>query len=253
MKYIGITDFTEESEVRAMLRVLENTNNTLGRRLMVGVMMSWKTLNELPTTWSNVWPANEEIAGIFIDHPGVQNTLNYADYDNQTTIHHLLEAIQISGTQIHALQLDMIWPDVHMVHTLKNAHPDLAIIMQANAGALSQVYDDPSRFVTRLNEYGSAIDGVLLNRSMGRGAALDANALLPFARAIKSVTKKVAVAGGLGPHALHLVEPLIKEFPDISIDAQEQLRVSGDAQDPINWLLARNYIVEAMKLFEKYT
>ncbi len=58
----------------------------------------------------------------------------------------------------------------------------------------------------------------------------------------------IVVAGGLGPYTVRLVEPLLAEFPNISIDAQGQLRESGNALDPIDWDRAETYITRAVAL-----
>lgn len=81
---------------------------------------------------------------------------------------------------------------------------------------------------------------------------MDAKGLLPFARAVKRRFPQfgLVAAGGLGPDTMHLVEPLIKEFPDLSIDAQGKLRPSGSALDPIDWYMAGQYLIKALEMLE---
>ncbi len=83
---------------------------------------------------------------------------------------------------------------------------------------------------------------------------MDVNVLLEYAEAVyKHMPKlRVAVAGGLGPVTMSVVEPLVSHFPDLSIDAQGRLRPSGSALDPIDWVLANKYLEEAIKLFAKH-
>ena len=82
--YISITDFTYYRQVQKMLFIAEKFNN--GKpdekkcKLGVGVMMSYKTLHGLDTKFSKVFPANEAIADIFINHSLAFNTLHYAFY-----------------------------------------------------------------------------------------------------------------------------------------------------------------------------
>src|SRR3989339_488879 len=55
--YIGITDFEDKSQVEAMLTVLREASwGRFVRKLGVGVMMSYKTLNDLPSKFSCVFP-----------------------------------------------------------------------------------------------------------------------------------------------------------------------------------------------------
>jgi hypothetical protein len=79
---------------------------------------------------------------------------------------------------------------------------------------------------------------------------MDAVGLIPFARAINEAFPNlgIAAAGGLGPKSVGLVEPLYQGFPDLSIDAQGKLRPSGDALDPIDWDMAAEYLVQALRL-----
>ena len=60
----------------------------------------------------------------------------------------------------------------------------------------------------------------------------------------------IVVAGGLGPRTLHLIEPIIEEFPDISIDAQGQLRPSHNALDPIDWDMAGEYLTKSLQMLK---
>jgi len=80
---------------------------------------------------------------------------------------------------------------------------------------------------------------------------MKADELLPFARAIKKSFPALGIgaAGGLGPVTIGLVKPLVKEFPDLSIDAQGQLRESGSILDPVDWDMAGVYLAQAIRLF----
>ena len=92
---------------------------------------------------------------------------------------------------------------------------------------------------------------MLLDKSMGRGLGMDAVGLIPFAQAIRGRFPDLGLVagGGLGPDSIGLVKPLVKEFPDLSIDAQGKLRPSGNALDPIDWDMAGAYLVNACQLF----
>ncbi len=138
------------------------------------------------------------------------------------------------------------------IHTSRKA-PE--IIIQVSGRAIEEAGNDPDEVVSRLREYDEldVLDRVLLDKSMGRGLGMNAEALRPFAQAIKKAFPSVGlvVAGGLGPDTLHLMEPLLGEFPNISIDAQGKLRPSGNSLDPIDWDLAERYLVNALKLLLK--
>lgn len=253
--FICITDFMDSEQVRRMLDVLRRASgkNPI-RKLGVGVMMSYKTLNDIPSRWQNVFPPKERIADIFCSDEAY-NCLHYADYVGNPGLWSTLnKAISYGGIGIQALQLDMIWPNPGDIATaVHSSRRNIEVILQIGKNAFEQVNNDPHELVRRLEDYHGVIQRVLLDKSMGQGLGMDAQGLLPFARAIKEVFPELGlvVAGGLGPTTLHLVEPLIQEFPDLSIDAQGRLRPSGSALDPIDWPMAENYLIRAVKMFQR--
>lgn len=255
--YIGITDFmTREQSVSALALFQSLTGGKIPHRLMVGVMMSHKTLHGLDTKWTNAFPTNAQIADIFVDHPLAFNTLHYADYTNTDVSNSLTRAIGYGGSNIHALQLDMVWPKpVDIANAVRSGGKCVSIILQVGQKAMMEAGDSPSEVLKRLEDYTDVIDGVLLDKSMGQGKVMDTNVLLEYADMIhKHMPKlRVAVAGGLGPVTTSVAEPLVSRFPDLSIDAQGRLRPSGSALDPIDWGLANKYLEEAIKLFTKHS
>ena len=251
--YMGITDFTNFEQVQEMSTVFSaHRPQESNRVLHVGVMMSHKTLHGIPSKWQNAFPPKEKIASIFSSDE-VYNCLHYADYDNNPDLwKSLATAISYGGIGIHALQLDMIWPNpsevANGVHTSRK---QIEVILQIGKNALEEVGNDPQRVVERLGDYEGVIHRVLLDKSMGKGLGMDADGLIPFARAIRESfpTLGIGAAGGLGPETIQLVEPLVAVFPDLSIDAQGRLRPSGNALDPIDWSMARDYLAKAHRPF----
>lgn len=215
-------------------------------------MMSYKTLHGLETKWAKSFPHKEAIADIF-GSGETMNCLHYADYDAIDVPQSLVQAIGFGGTHINALQLDMVWPNPgHVAGAVYASCKQLEVILQVGKNAIEQAHNDPQEVVERLRNYQGVIHHVLLDKSMGKGLGMDAEDLMPFARAIRDVFPDLGIvaAGGLGPDSLGLVEPLAKEFPGISIDAQGKLRPSGNALDPIDWDMAETYLVKALRLLQ---
>lgn len=220
---------------------------------MIGVMMSYKTLNDLPSRFTQAFPPKSAIPKLFVPHPLAFNTLHYADYEGSTErvdIANMME-ICLKGS-LHAVQLDMPWPDWHLLELIKRQSGwQVKTVLQIGKTALDQCNNDPQEVCRQIESYGrQLVDYVLLDRSMGQGRGMDAPRLLPFLRAIADALPGLglAVAGGLGPGRMSLVEPIVREFPDISIDAQGRLRPSGSALDPIDWSMAETYLREASAL-----
>ena len=254
-RYISITDFETVGQVAAMLGVLTLADHEVPQKTLlgVGVMMSYKTLYGLPTKWADVFPPAKRLGEIFQPFNGVLNTLHYADYKEVDTPRALEVATAWAGPHMHALQFDMVWPSTDTLREYRERHPEIEVILQVSTSALDQVDNKMSKLLVRLARYGDSIDYVLLDKSMGRGLGMDAKELLPLARAIANTFPHLGlvVAGGLGPDTMHLVQPLIEEFPDISLDAQSKLRDSGNALDRINWDRAGNYLRSAIALTTK--
>lgn len=253
--YIGITDFMSVTQVNEVLHFLNvgRRPTIVTRSLGVGVMMSRKTLNGLPTKWSTAFPKNADVAKIFIDHPDVYNVLHYADFEPIDVFENLSKAVDLGGDNLQALQLDMCWPDPKDLQRLKDNHPHLDLILQVGRKAFDMVEEDPKKLVAELAKY-EVLDSVLLDKSMGEGLEMNPNFFLPFVVEIFDRFREelhVALAGGLGPATIQLVEPIAKEFPLVSIDAQGRLRPSRSALDPIDWEMAYKYLHEALRMFEE--
>lgn len=249
-RYIGITDFAHPHEVGEICKLVEGTEY----KIMVGIMMSYKSLYKLPTSWAGCWPDLEAYKNIFQNIPKAYNTLHYADYNDQTDAEDLKKAIRYCGENLHALQLDMIWPHQKLLSKIKDKYPSLNIIFQLNQNVIEK-YDGHLQLVyDALREYDNdLIDVILMDMSMGTGKEMDVALQLSLLEGLQETLpdKYFAAAGGLGPGRLDSIIPLLKEHP-ISIDAQSKLRRSGNAKDPIDWDFAAQYVKEAIALFNKY-
>lgn len=262
--YIGITDFACGEEVNQMLAVfLEHRRAGSNRKLHVGVMASYKTLGGHASRWSGIYPPVSELPKIFSNSsPEIFNCLHYADYDN--TIHEdnflvhggLLRMVSAISEcpHLHGIQLDMVWPDPGVLWAMHTSMPG-ELILQIGSRALAVAENDPDRVAHRASSYKGLVDRFLFDKSGGRGIGLNAQVLLPFMRRVREEMPELTdaqfvVAGGLGPNSLHLLEPILEEFPGVSTDAQSRLRPSGDAMYPIDWSMGRDYLVKSLKLQE---
>ena len=253
--YVGITDFTSFEQVTKMLEVFRRHKSSESQRVLhVGVMMSFKTLNGIETKWSKAFPPKKTITDIFRPNDDdVYYCLHYADYDHNTTYTDLSRGLHYAGPFVHAIQLDMPWPNPGMVaNGVHTSRRQIEVILQVGKRSIDECDGDPTEVVRRLEDYDRVIHRVLIDKSMGRGVGMDAVGLIPFAQAIKDrfPDMGLVVAGGLGPDSIDMVKPLVKVFPDISIDAQGKLRPSGSALDPIDWDMAGTYLARALELLK---
>jgi hypothetical protein len=249
-----MTDVPDAKWLASMLRLYrECGGEMLKHKLHAGVMTSRKILNGIKTSWSKVWPKPAEIANIFVDDRSVMNVIHYADYeDEDSNLANTLErVVGLGGKNLHALQLDMPWPNVAALKNFEEHRPPVYVILQVGEVALKRVGNNINATINRLQTYGSSIDSVLLDLSMGRGKSMDAVRLRPFIQAFRDRLPHlgITVAGGLGPDTLHLAAPLVAEFPSISIDAQGQLRPSGSSKDPIDRERSERYLRSAIEMY----
>ena len=251
-RYIGITDVPTAVAAR---RFGDCMPNWVDAKVMIGVMMSEKTLNQKPTKWAKVFPPKESIAEIFTDHARVLNTLHYADYDGVSKVQDLLRAVSYSGPHLHALQLDMIWPDAKLVFEFKEHHPNIGIVLQVSKVAMKRLPNIGAVF-RKILDYGDSIDTILIDMSMGTGKPMSTKLMRERVSILSSAFPAlgIAVAGGLGPFTLNLVEPLLADrHPIISVDAQGRLRPSGNSKDPLDLEIAEEYLLRAKDLFFRYS
>ncbi len=249
--YIGICDFTSADQVRKMNLVFQEHKHPLSqRKLMVGVMASHETMNDRQSKWTGVYPPLSKLPGIFIPDRGLMNTIHYADYVGIDVLHNLLRLVMACGPNLHALQLDMIWPEPHIIKDFRHKHPDIQVVLQVSSHSLAMVQEDPGKLVEKLVEYSDAIDYVLMDLSMGRSRPMDAEYFRPFLERISIDLPKLgkAVAGRLGPNTLHLLGGLPVLDPSLSVDAQGQLRKSGNPKDPIELDRCEDYLIKTLQI-----
>ena len=226
--YIGITDFTSFAQVQQMLNVFKTFLLSDSRRMLhVGVV------------WQNVSPRKENIANIFSSQE-TYNCLHYADCANQPCLgESIVEAVHWCGKYIHAIQLDMTWPDpAEIIDGINASRKKVEVILQIGKGSLAQASNDPREVVKRLEDYRNIVNRVLLDESVGRGLCMDVSRLTQFVLEIRKnfPTLGIGVCGGLGPDTVHIIAPLARLVPEISIDAD------------VDWNMAEEYLTSALRL-----
>ena len=256
-RYLGVCDVYSPDEAKAMADELRTFRKSPNRKVMIGVMTHPLVLSDdLPVPQGvrdsirKEFPSREEMATGFIDDPDVFNTVHYADLygpkgpwgaqETPDVFKNLELVVEHGGENLHAIQLDLTWPKPSELEKFKDKYPDITIILQVGKYAFAEADNNQQSVVERLREYGETVDFSLLDMSMGMGSGMEAGTLLPMLETIKSQLPDLglAVAGGLGPESVNLLLPIAKEFPDISIDAQGNLKHKDAPRDAHNHLIA---------------
>ncbi len=255
--YFGVCDVYSPEEAKAMADELRNSRQYSDRKVMIGVMTHPIVLSDdrpMPEEIRNAiraeFPTKEEMAAGFIDDPDVFNTVHYADLygpdgprksgEAPDVYKNLERVVEYGGENLHAIQLDITWPSSDELKRFKSEHPDIAIILQVGKFGIKEIDSNPHALVDRLREYGESIDYILLDMSMGMGKSMETEGLLPMLRTVRDQIPELglAVAGGLGPDSIDLLEPIAAEFPDISIDAQGNLKRKDAPRDDRGHMIA---------------
>lgn len=246
--YIGICDFTNNKQVLEMLDIISKYRHA-DVKLMIGAMTSYKVFNYKETKWAEIFPKLKNLKNIFsIRDPLLVNCIHYADYENNTGLGDILcRLVNTCGDGLSAIQLDMIWPPPRELEIFQRQHA-LPIIMQVSRRSMTECHDNPIAVAKKIrDDYGGLVSAVLIDCSMGKGLPINVPFIEGYIESIKTYAGdvEIAIAGGLGPDTVHRVQRLIKEYR-VSIDAQSKLRISGKAEDPIDWELAKKYVHNAI-------
>lgn len=245
--YIGITGFTAQEQVQA---ILQDFTPPSGHKFMVGVLCGAKTLRGISTQWDSRRPSIAGIGNIFTSGAGVLNMIHFRSASSgDALLKELITVTNLGGPNLDGLQLNMTWPEPNVLQQYRSQFPRLQIVLQVGRQSFEEILQDPMLLVNRLREYRNLIDNVLLDKSEGLGRTLDVPRLLSYMERIYSadLAMGIVIAGGLSAETLWLIKPLVELFPELSIDAEGQLRTSGDTLDIKR---CRAYLAQGINIFQ---
>lgn len=243
--YIGITGFMSLGDTLYVLKVVPANTD---RMVMVGVLASLKTMRGIQNKWPNRYPTMDKIVGIFPDHPQALNLIHYNTKEKETLGDQLVAMTGFGGVNMHGFQLNIAWPALDVLAEYKKAYPAKQIVLQVGGHAFGMVGHSPDQLAARVAEYDEVAEYVLLDPSGGYGKPFDPERARDYLLALeaKNLGMGLGVAGGLSPTTLDLVEPLAREFPDLSIDAEGRLRTQ---EDHLDLAVSSEYLHKAYAMF----
>ena len=233
-------------EVEAVLSVVPQG---VRYKLMVGVLASSKTLVGEKNSFPVRFPKVEDISNIFTADERALNMIHYATKEPADFSEQLVRLVEIAGENLDGFQLNMRWPDPRQIEAFRNRCDAMKIVLQVGAKALEEVGNDAGRFVEKLMDYRELVEYVLVDPSGGHGIDMDVAVMRRYVRALKRAEMNcgIVIAGGLGSESLLVVQPIVTEFDDLSIDAEGKLR---DAEDRFLVEAAKEYVRAAFALME---
>ena len=224
--YMGVTGFMSRGEVQAALEAQGRRTAQSGRKLMVGVLASSKTLAGNTNKFPNRYPKITDIAGIFPNEKWTLNLIHYATDEQDTLDQQLIRMVDLGGPYLEGFQLNVRWPNPAQLRAIGH----LRVVLQLGKKALEEMGNNPVRVADRLDGYRGLISDVLVDASGGLGLKLDPEAAYSYLRAIQErhPTLGLGVAGGLSGETVGGLEPLAREFSNLSFDAEGRLRTKDE-------------------------
>ncbi len=218
------------AEVRAALDAFPDC----GRLLMVGVLVSEKTLAGKPNKYPLRYPRRENIAGVFVDDPRCLNLVHYATESRLGTGAEIIEAMRAGGPLCHGVQLNTRWPETWRLEQALVAGLEVFREVFSAARLVVQLRPDgsPASEIAARACYvaarGRGATDVLIDSSGGLGTSLDPRRAREFVDAIELGKKAfgyelgVGIAGGLCAETLPEIADLVRA--GVSTDAEGRLR-----------------------------
>ena len=233
--YIGITGFTSDDEVSAVLASMPADPTRL---LMCGVLLSNALLAGEPSDAPNRCPHPDAIAGIFSDDPRCLNLVHYRPQPGANLAGALVRASEAGGPNCHGVQINATrgvpWPDPAALVEYRERSQPRRIVLQAGREAMASVEGDPAKLAQRCANYVGIVTDVLVDASEGLGLPLDAARSSEYLVAIVAAAPDLGlvVAGGLHAGNIdELLSPLLPRWANVSIDAEGRLRDADDVLD----------------------
>lgn len=248
--YIGITGFKSPDTLREFLIAIIRGRSRITHHLMIGALASSKTLQGEQNKWPGRTPRIEDLASCFVNDPLAINLVHFATDDRSTIDTQLVQLMNRAGSFCDGVQLNMVWPDIKQLITVLRAKRLRRVVLQIGSTAFKQVDEDPKRLAEKLDAYEHYITDILFDLSGGHGREMDPARAISVLRAVRERHPNLGtgVAGGLCQQTIHLLAPIVQEFPDINIDAEGRLRTPQpiDAMDDDK---AVGYLTAAIDLF----
>lgn len=242
--YIGITGFMNHIEASEVLHKMPDNSD---RHLMVGLLSSLKILREQGNKWPRRYPKKKDMRFVFPISMQALNLIHYNTDEPEHLSDQLMWLTDLMDNTLDGFQLNIQWPTVNSLETFRKYNGASFIVLQIGSKAMSI---GPTSVAERIASYRGLIDHVLIDASGGLGKSLNIEVTRSYLSAIadEGLNIGLGIAGGLCPSNIEMIKPLVKEFPDLSIDAEGRLR---DMNDNLDLPLAKEYVLKSLAIFRE--
>ncbi|MBD3319375.1 hypothetical protein GF342_05710 [Candidatus Woesearchaeota archaeon] len=260
LSYIGITGFKEDYEVHEAAALFMHSGflgpdcgfTAQHHQPMFGFLCSAKRLAD-PTTQGTHSQRAQDLGCLTRYCPrGSLPAIHYFTNNRQNLGDEVSQVFDIDNMYernfCRALQINMAWPQLEQLTTLRQRFPDLTIIMQLPQETLTQIH--------RVAEYQEHVEYCLIDPSGGKGMRITQEHL-DLAQRIQELLprSRIGIAGGLDGYAVQdAMSAVYQNLHDsFCIDAQGKLR--ADDRGQMDMEKVRHYIAAAaygIRLGEKF-
>ncbi|MDB5266329.1 MAG: hypothetical protein JWN89_144 [Parcubacteria group bacterium] len=241
--YIGVTGFTYAALVERVARRFL-LNNPRRIHLMAGILVSARTLRGITNTWPRRYPERDRLQDAFMDPAKSSRGLvhQFIHYNTDAKKEDLLvELLAVSRLcrpgYLAGFQLNLCWPDAETLGEFKHlTKGQYEIILQLGKRAVcvaetpEALHRGSDEIVEELRRYQGVVNHILLDLSGGYGRLFEPTWMQGLVCAIDQADLGfgIGIAGGLSKETLYSIDPLLEEFPKISIDAEGRLMDDAD-------------------------
>lgn len=227
--YIGVAGLMARSESEALIEAWREAwkGGEPTHDLALGALVSSKTLageqNRHPLRYQRI----DDVAGIFVDAPGVVNLVHYAS-DEAPGGFEIGRLVHFGGGACHGFQFNVTWPEVPTLLALKSGRPKaLRIVLQAGPRLLAEC-GAGAALSWKLKPYDHAATDVLIDASGGRGVSIDVHGAAWVAQFVldQCPGMGIVLAGGLCAEAIASSEMASMLRAGCSADAESKLRTA---------------------------
>lgn len=260
--YIGISGVTSVEQQAGLLDYFRGQGLAGDRDLAVGVKAVHNTqFLDKENKYGRAWyPVGEDefakaleprahslnVAQTFLDPAYVDDPI-YRDV--------FINRIRRRGAPwLGAIQFDMLPPSLLPFVESVKCESGLKMLLQVHGEIMRTL--GPEKVVRMLGRYAYALDYVLFDASHGKGVRLNTDSLRPFLEAAYASSELqavgISVAGGLNSTAVRQDLPiLVREYPDLSWDAEGQLHpVNAAGLRPLDMNASKSYLAASAELLQ---
>lgn len=231
--YIGITGFTEQYQVQKVLDSLPEALPDHPQQLvMIGLLMSDKTLDGEPPSNPRRYPSLARAGEIFTPHKRALNLVHFNTHRSERLLNDLLAARDAAGPSCRGIQLNMPYPDLGALREYKKTYLDDVLVLQCGSSALAPETKGikvAAWVASNVEKYIGTVDYVLIDPSGGEGKVFDVQLAIDcFLELSRFPDLGMGIAGGLNGRNLFKLHRLSRLFGNYSIDVESGVRTEAD-------------------------